>query len=113
MNDHIICDKKRIELSSILWLEGDWNYTRIYQQGESVYLSAYTLKWYERHLTEFVRVRKNAIVNPLHVRALKSISSRPRRLQLILSNGELVEVTRRRQAMTRRWFNTSLLVGYL
>lgn len=98
----ICCDKQRINLDTILWLEGDWNYTRIYQQDHPVSLSAYTLKWYERQLVDFVRVRKDAIVNPLHVCAIQRISSRPRRLKVILSNGEQVEVTRRRQAFVRK-----------
>ena len=99
---YICCDKQRIELDAIVWLEGDWNYTRIYQQNQSANLSAYTLKWYERQLAGFVRIRKDAIVNPRHVCGLESISSRPRRLRIILSNGEQLEVTRRRQPQVRQ-----------
>lgn len=103
---YICCDKQRIDLDAIVWLEGDWNYTRIYQQNQSASLSAYTLKWYERQLRNFVRVRKDAIVNPIHVCGIQSISSRPRRLKLFLSNGEQLEVTRRRQTEVRRQFKS-------
>ena len=102
MLEYIFCDKNRIQTSSIIWLEGDWNYTRIYQIDQTIYLSSYTLKWYERILPSFVRVRKDAIVNPLYVHSIQRLSSRPRKLQLMLSDGKLIEVARRRQAMTRR-----------
>ena len=85
---HLRCDKQSLALHTIIWLEGDWNYTRIYQQDQPVRLSAYTLKWYERQLADFIRVSKDAMVNPLHIQALQPISSRPRRLRLLLSNGE-------------------------
>lgn len=98
------CDNQDLALHTIIWLEGDWNYTRIYQQNQPARLSAYTLKWYERRLTDFIRVNKDAMVNPLHVRALQPISSRPRRLNLLLTNGEEVEVSRRRQGHVRRSF---------
>lgn len=98
---YICCDKQRIELDAIVWLEGDWNYTRIYQLNKPVSLSAYTLKRYERQLAGFVRIRKDAIVNPLYICAMLKISSRPRRLKIVLTNGEQLEVTRRRQAIVR------------
>ena len=103
----IYCDKQRINLNSILWLEGDWNYTRIYQKNKAVSLSAYTLKRYERQLTEFIRVRKNAMVNPKHVDTIVRISGKPGRLILVLSNGEEIEVTRRRQGLVRKQFGAS------
>lgn len=100
----IRCDKQAIALDAILWLEGDWNYTRIYQYNQPVRVSSRTLSWYERQLTTFVRVRKDVMVNPAHVQGIESISSRPPRLKIILSNGEQIEVTRRRQAFVRQQF---------
>ena len=97
-NTHIVLDRQPIALDTILWLEGDWNYTRIYAIDQPVRISAYTLKWYERHLTGFLRIRKDVMVNPAHVLAVERISSRPRRMKVILINGEHIEVTRRRQA---------------
>lgn len=102
----IRCDKQAIALDTILWLEGDWNYTRIYQHNQPVRVSSRTLSWYERQLTTFVRVRKDVMVNSAHVRAIESISSRPPRLKVTLSNGEQIEVSRRRQAFVRRQFGT-------
>lgn len=100
----ILCDREKLDIHTIIWLKGDWNYTWIYQQGQPVRVSAYTLKWYERNLSGFIRVSKGAMVNPMHVRGLQPISSRLRRLRVLLSNGEELEVTRRRQAMVRRQF---------
>lgn len=109
--NHVRCDGQLIAHESIVWLEGDWNYTRIHRQNELTHLSAYTLKWYEQLLTSFVRVSKDAMVNPQHVQSVISLSSRPRRLQLILSNGEQIEVARRRQAETRRHFKALLVMN--
>lgn len=99
---HIICDKKPIALHSIVWLEGDWNYTWIYPYNQPAQLSSYNLKWYEDQLTGFLRVSKRAMVNPVYICAIERISSRPRRLRLILVSGEHIEVTRRRQAFVRQ-----------
>ena len=104
--EFIRCDGELIAQTSIVWLEGDWNYTRIHRQNNLVHLSAYTLKWYELLLANFVRVSKDAIINPQHVQTMVSLSSRPRRLQLTLSNGETIDVARRRQAETRRRLNS-------
>ena len=98
----IRCDNQQLALHTILWLESDWNYTRIYQQDHSVRISSRTLKWYERRLMNFLRISKYAMVNPLHVRALQPSSSRPRRLNLLLTNGEELEVSRRRQMYVRQ-----------
>ncbi|OIN58084.1 LytTR family DNA-binding domain-containing protein [Arsenicibacter rosenii] len=95
-------DKQAIAARSIIWLEGDWNYTRIYQQDKPTKMSAYTLKWYQEQLADFIRVRKDAIVNPQHIRAVLSTPSQPRRLRLLLSNGDEVEVARRRQVFVKR-----------
>lgn len=104
----IRCDKRAIALDTILWLEGDWNYTRLYLRNHSIRMSSRTLSWYERQLSHFVRVRKNAMVNPHYVLAVESISSRPRRLKIILTNGQQIEVTRRRQAFVRKRFGNGL-----
>lgn len=102
--DSIRCDKQAIALDTILWLEGDWNYTRLYLLNHSVRMSSRTLSWYERQLIDFIRVRKDAIVNPLYVQTVESISSRPRRMKIVLITGEHIEVTRRRQALVRKRF---------
>ena len=105
---HLICDRQPIALDAIVWLEGDWNYTRIYLQDQPVRLSSYTLKWYEDKLSGFWRVRKNALVNPIHIQELNTLPATTlcvhnrHGLQVVLSNGVQLEVTRRRRVFIRR-----------
>jgi len=102
MTSHLILNNDPISLDTIVWLKGDWNYTRIYAQNQPMRMSAYTLKWFELRLGGFLRVRKDAIINPAHVCALQSIANRPGGILLLLTNGDQIEVTRRRQAFVRR-----------
>ena len=99
---HLTLNNAPIALDAIIWLEGDWNYTRIYPQGQPMRMSAYTLKWFEQRLAGFLRIRKDAIINPAHVSALEYISTHPRRIRVVLTNGDQIEVTRRRQAFVCR-----------
>ncbi|OIN55490.1 LytR/AlgR family response regulator transcription factor [Arsenicibacter rosenii] len=100
----IRCDCETIDISRIVWLEGDWNYTRIYLIDRPVRLSAYTLKKYERELSQFVRISKKAIVNPAYVRLLHSVSGRPGRTWLQLCDGKFIEVSRRRSSTVKGLF---------
>ncbi|WP_019987055.1 LytR/AlgR family response regulator transcription factor [Rudanella lutea] len=97
----ICCDRQQITLNNIIWLEGDINYTRIHQQRGRLIVSAYTLKRYEELLHGFVRVRRDAIVNPVHIAEIRNDPGRPARLTIILSDGQELAVTRRRQLHVR------------
>ncbi len=59
------CSDRLFRPESILWLEGGGNYTRIHRQQRPPKLMAYTLK----RFAHFVRVRRNVLVNPQHIRA--------------------------------------------
>ena len=100
----IYCDRQRIDLNAIIWLEGDSNYTRIYQSDRPVRLSAYTLKWYENQLTDFIRIRKGAMVNPQHIVAIQKSETKPKRIEIVLSNEARIEVARRRHTATKKRF---------
>lgn len=100
----IRCDGKEIVLSDIIWLKGDWNYTRINYGNNRPVLSSRTLKWYEENLTDFIRIRKDVIVNPGYVKNIEVVSAHPRKLVVILHNGCLFEVTRRRQSYVYKKF---------
>ena len=56
-----------LQPDTILWLEGDGNYTRIYRQQQPVSLMAYTLKRFEIRFDNFVRVRRDVLINPQHI----------------------------------------------
>ncbi len=98
----IRCDNQRIGCDSIIWLEGDYNYTYIHQLSKPTKVSARTLKWYESRLTQFIRVRRDAMVNPAHIRAVFRDETRPDQLKLLLSNGEVLPIARRRLAEVRQ-----------
>ena len=53
-------------INSIVWLQGDANYTRIHHRDGSVLVVAQPLFWFEQHLN-FIRVHRSAIVNPVYV----------------------------------------------
>ena len=103
--DQIRCDNETIDISRIVWLEGDWNYTRIYLIDQPVRLSAYTLKKYERELGQFIRISKKAMVNPAHVSMLHTVPGRSGKTWLQLCNGTFIEVSRRRCSSVKGFFN--------
>ena len=53
-------------INSIVWLEGDANYTRIHFQDGTVKLITQSLNWFEQNL-DFVRVHRSAIINQAYV----------------------------------------------
>lgn len=53
-------------INSIVWLQGDANYTRIHHKDNSVLVVAQPLFWFEQHLN-FIRVHRSAIINPIYV----------------------------------------------
>ena len=79
---------------TILWLEGDGNYTRIYREQEPASIMAYTLKRFEKRFDCFVRIRRNVLVNPLHIHALRQ--GKARRLTICLTDGTMLSASRRK-----------------
>ncbi|MEM7246337.1 MAG: LytTR family DNA-binding domain-containing protein [Acidobacteriota bacterium] len=82
-----------VQLSEILRLSGEDNYTRFHLTDEREYLVARTLKEHEEMLARsgFLRVHKSHVVNLRHVRELH------RESRLVLSDGSSIEVARRRR----------------
>ncbi|OIN61021.1 LytTR family DNA-binding domain-containing protein [Arsenicibacter rosenii] len=97
----IIYEKRHIYANTILWMEGDWNYTRIHTVDNTTLMSSYTLKWYQQQLPGFWRIRKDAMVNAAHVVSIKRMASDPKKLRLTLSSGVQIMVARRRQFQLR------------
>ena len=86
--------------NGILWLEGDGNYTRIHRQQQPMVLSAHTLKRFEERLVGFIRFRRDALVNPLHISRFqqnKSLSE----IKVWLTDGTLIVASRRRYTCVR------------
>ena len=79
---------------TILWLEGEGNYTRIHRQEQPTSVMAYTLKRFEEHFAEFVRVRRDVLVNPRHIAGVRW-NGNPK-LTIYLSDGTVLTASRRR-----------------
>lgn len=86
-------DIKYVAIKTIVRLQADRNYTRFYFTEDTPFLSSKTLKEFENILKEFkfLRVHKSHLVNPLF------ISNYDRSGFITLSNGEQVEVSRRKR----------------
>ncbi len=83
--------------NTILWLEGESNYTRIHRVGQPVLVVAYTLKRFEELFGNFVRVRRDGLVNPLHIQCIQWHGSPG--LTIHLSDGTVLMASRRRHRM--------------
>lgn len=92
---------------TILWLESDGNYTRIHRQQRPPKLMAYTLKLFEERFGQFVRVRRNVLVNPEHIRAWQQLG--PVQLTLCLTDGTTVIASRRKLPNVLNRLNESLV----
>ncbi|MFD2569143.1 LytR/AlgR family response regulator transcription factor [Spirosoma soli] len=80
-------------INSVMWLEGEANYTRVHYQDGSFTMVTQPLQWFERQFN-FIRVHKSAIVNPTYIREFKQKKSRVGWVQLL--NGMVLPVSRSR-----------------
>lgn len=83
-----------IPFEKIIRLEGDCNYTIVYTESKK-YISSRTLKHYEGILDNnfFVRVHKSHIVN---MSFMKSIGVQESSSEIVLEEGKLIEISRRK-----------------
>lgn len=86
-------ETKYVALEEIIRLQADSNYTNIHKIDNKIFFSAKTLKEYDEMLIGqgFLRVHKSHLVNPRH------IQSYDRQGILLMSDGSLVEVARRKR----------------
>ena len=92
-----------VPVDSIVWLEGDGNYTRVhYNDGTSV-LVTQPLVWFEHYL-DFIRIHRSSIVNQAYVQVFERIDSRSATIKL-LNNKEL-PVSRNRIKQTSAMLST-------
>jgi two-component system, LytTR family, response regulator len=84
---------KYVALDEIIRLQAESNYTHIHLKNKSVFVSAKTLKEYDEILQghHFLRVHKSHLVNPAF------IDSYTKTGELVLSDGSIVEVARRKK----------------
>jgi DNA-binding LytR/AlgR family response regulator len=87
-----------IPTHSIIWLEGDGNYTRIHLQNGKLQSLPYTLKFISEKLPDFVRIHKSSLVNPIYVQELTSKGYQDYWVRL--SSGHTLSVSRKRMPQT-------------
>lgn len=86
-----------VPINSIVWLEGEANYTRVHYHDGSFTMVTQSLQWFEYRLS-FVRVHRSAIVNPHYIREFKQKKSRAGWVQLF--DGRILPVSRNRLEYT-------------
>ncbi|RZM21416.1 MAG: LytTR family transcriptional regulator [Pedobacter sp.] len=86
-----------VSVQSIMWLEGDANYTRVHFQDGSIKLITQSLHWFEKNL-DFVRVHRSAIINPTYVQEFSQKKGRSGSIRL--ADNTLIPVSRDRLEYT-------------
>lgn len=84
-------------IQSIVWLEGEANYTKVHCQNGRFEMITQPLLWFERQL-DFIRVHRSAIVNPAYISAFGQKKSRAGWVRL--TNGLILPVSRSRLTYT-------------
>jgi two-component system, LytTR family, response regulator len=94
-----VTDIKYIELKNIIRLEADRNYTRFFFADGKEFLSAKTLKDYEEMLPQesFIRVHRAHLINKHFIQQYE------REGFLMLTDGSMVEVSRRKKEQVQRF----------
>lgn len=86
-----------VPIDSIVWLEGEANYTRVHYQDETISMVAQSLHRFEQ-LPNFMRIHRSAIVNPAYVEEFIYKKSRSGSVRLL--NGQIIPVSRNRLELT-------------
>ncbi|GAB3641405.1 LytR/AlgR family response regulator transcription factor [Spirosoma arcticum] len=89
-------------IDSIVWLQGDANYTRIHHKDSSVLVVAQPLFWFEQHLN-FIRVHRSAIINPMYVQEFLYKKGRSGSIRLV--DDVIIPVSRARLEHTAAQLN--------
>ncbi|GAB4047799.1 hypothetical protein GCM10028810_32140 [Spirosoma litoris] len=92
----------RAQLAQILYLTGDINYTRIHPTNGQVVLMSHTLKWYEARWPSFIRIHKQALINPQHAQQVKLALRLRDNSQLIMTNWAELPIARRRLSQVKQ-----------
>ena len=93
----LIGHRQPVLIESIMWLEGEANYTRIHYQNNKESVAAQSLYWFEQHLN-FIRVDRSAIINPIYVQEF--VQKRGRSGYIRLLDDTIIKVSRARLNQT-------------
>lgn len=94
---HLIGHPDPVLINSIIWLEGEANYTRVHYLNGTFAIVTQPLQWFEQHLN-FVRVHRSAIINPVHVQEFTQKKGRAGWVRLI--DDIIIPVSRNRLERT-------------
>lgn len=99
--------KQPIYIEEIAWLEGLGNYTMIYFRNGQKILTSKTLGLFDQQLPKeiFMRVNRSYVVR---LREVSLTQTSTKALQIILPNGPMVEVSRRKKRIVRQFFKLNL-----
>jgi two-component system, LytTR family, response regulator len=95
--NHLVLNKRtsvKVSIKDVVLLKGKVNYTIFHFKFGRTKMVAHTLKFFESFLEEqgFLRVHRSCIINPSFVKEYNRENQK-----LLMSNGELVSISRRRQ----------------
>jgi DNA-binding LytR/AlgR family response regulator len=95
--NQLVINKKtsvKVPIKEVVLLKGEINYTTFYLRFGRNKVVAHTLKFFESFLEEqgFVRAHRSCIINPKFVQEYDKNNQ-----ILLMSNGEVVNISRRRQ----------------
>ncbi len=95
---------KTPENNEITYLEADINYTIFHLKNGTKIVSSFTLKKYETdaQLNDFLRVHKSFLLNPQFI---KHFNKKGKKGTIQLTNGEVLEVSRRKLNMVKTKIN--------
>lgn len=97
-----------IPKEEILYLESDWNYTNVHTLDKRKHISGFTLKFLEKRISDksFLRINKGLLINRQYIR---QVSSMQKEAFVLLTNGQVLPVSRRKYRILRESFeNTNL-----
>ncbi|CAN5374971.1 hypothetical protein BH09BAC4_BH09BAC4_15870 [soil metagenome] len=90
---HLIGHPQPVDISTIVWLEGEANYTRVHYRNGTFSIVTQPLQWFENHLN-FLRIHRSAIINPMYVQEFEYITGRSGWVRLI--GDRVIPVSRNR-----------------
>jgi len=90
---HLIGHPHPVRIDSIVWLEGEANYTRVHYQDGTFSIVTQPLLWFEHNLS-FIRVHRSAIINPTYVLEFELKSGRSGWVRLVADR--VIPVSRNR-----------------
>ncbi|MVM33837.1 LytTR family transcriptional regulator [Spirosoma sp. HMF4905] len=84
----------KFDVSQILYLIGDINYSTVYLLDGQAIVTSRTLKWYSERWPQLLRVHKGSLVNPEQIHSCIVVSSEVS--HLIMRDGARLLIGRRR-----------------